>query len=365
MSENDPNIIKIQDTSNIYKSDLTALEKLDGFSITGQSQKLRERMLTDQFILNNIAIMGQWTNIYGAPNSGKTLITNWLLRTLILSEEIDGEKIYYVNADDTFRGNVEKAELAENWGMKMLYPGENDFTVGQLPDLMVELTVTKTARGRVLILDTLKKFTQLMDKRIASEFGILARSFISAGGTLICLAHTNKHVGADGKRIYSGTSDIVDDSDCNFVIDKISKEERNGIETHTVEFTNIKARGDVSSKVGFTYEKEIGQPYSALLDTVKCLDKNGITQIKKKANIEAELDEDSEIIITIQELIENGTVTKDKIIKGVHYQTGESTTRIRKVIAKWTGGNYNLGHRWTQHKEAHNRHVYAVLPTPS
>ena len=80
--------------------------------------------------------------------------------------------------------------------------------------------------------------------------------------------------------------------------------------------------------------------------------------------IKTELDEDIRIIIATKELIENGTVTKDQIIKSVHYQTGESIARIRKVLGKRTGDNYSLGHKWSQHKEAHNRHVYAILPTP-
>ena len=71
-------------------------------------------MLADQFILNNIRIMGQWTTIYGAPNSGKTLITNWLLRESILTEAIDGEMVFYINADDNYSKLVEKIELAED-----------------------------------------------------------------------------------------------------------------------------------------------------------------------------------------------------------------------------------------------------------
>ena len=41
------------------------LDQLTEFSITGQSQKLRDQMLADIFVLKNIAIMGQWTTIYG------------------------------------------------------------------------------------------------------------------------------------------------------------------------------------------------------------------------------------------------------------------------------------------------------------
>ena len=204
-----------------------------------------------------------------------------------------------------------------------------------------------------------------MDKRAASQFGIAARGFVSAGGTLIALAHTNKHVGADGKAIYSGTSDIVDDSDCCFIIDKISVDERFDATTHSVEFTNIKARGDVDSKLGFTYEKSSGQQYTALLDTVKRLDGYCLKEIKEKASIQAELDEDAAIIRTILALIKDGTVTKAKIIKEAHEISGESTARVKKVLEKRTGAIYRFGHRWSQHNEAHNRHVFAVLPTPS
>ena len=51
-------------------------------------------MLVDQFILNNIAIIGQWTTIYGAPNFGKNI--DYLLgaRKSILTESIDGEMVF-------------------------------------------------------------------------------------------------------------------------------------------------------------------------------------------------------------------------------------------------------------------------------
>lgn len=81
------------------------------------------------------------------------------------------------------------------------------------------------ASGTAVIPDTLKKFTDLIDKKLTSQFGVIARGFLFAEGTLISLTHTNKHVGVDGKKILPGTSDICDDSDCVFVIDTISSDE--------------------------------------------------------------------------------------------------------------------------------------------
>lgn len=103
-----------------------------------------------------------------------------------------------------------------------------------------------------------------MDKRAASSFGNVARQFVLAGGTLICLAHTNKHKNADGKGVYAGTSDIVDDCDCVFMIDKISESEDFFSKTIKVEFTNKKSRGNNANKIGFSYEKSIDCHYSDL-----------------------------------------------------------------------------------------------------
>lgn len=354
-----PNII------NAYQQALTPFEQLTQFSVTGQSRKLKRQMLADQFVLNGIAIMGQWTTIYGAPNSGKTLITNWLLRETLLSDLVDGEMVFYVNADDTYRGLVEKIALAEEWGMHIIAPHHNDFAVNQVPELMNAMGSDGSAHGAVIILDTLKKFTDLMDKRSSSEFGVAARGFVSAGGTLIALAHTNKHTNADGKAIYAGTSDIVDDSDCCFIINKVSKNENSdGSTTHIVEFDNHKARGDVEPKVGFKYEKHHGQAYSGLIDTVKRLDGNTLECVKDKATVQAALKSDELIIQTICKLIEGGVVSKDKIIKCTHELAGVSNARIRATLDQRTGNLYDLGHRWNSKKEAHNRHVYAVLPTP-
>ena len=66
-------------------------------------------------------------------------------------------------------------------------------SIVEITDLMIELAETGQAKGVIIILDTLKKFTDLMQKKEATQFGIISRGFVAAGGTLICLAHTNKH----------------------------------------------------------------------------------------------------------------------------------------------------------------------------
>jgi hypothetical protein len=271
-----------------------AHQRITGYSVTGSSEVLKQQLLDDRFVLSGVAILGQWTTIYASPNTGKTLLTLWMLKEAIEQGEIDGELVFYINADDNFRGVVAKTELAEDVGMHMLVPNLNKFESRHVPGLMEELASNNEAHGAVIILDTLKKFTDLMQKQEASKFGNIARGFDSAGGTLIALAHTNKHKNSEGQSVYSGTSDIRDDSDCVFIIDRISDPQQE--ELVTVEFRNDKARGDVESKLGLSYQRIKGQSYAELLDTVKRIDDEVLDTTREQAAVQQKLIDDAEVI---------------------------------------------------------------------
>ena len=353
MSESNPNI-KIA-----HQGQLTALDRLQSYSITGSSEAMRQQMLDDMFVLQDVAILGQWTTFYGAPNTGKTLITFWLLREALQDFCLDGDDVFYVNADDNYRGIVEKTELAEQWGFHMVAPNHNGFNSAEITHLMIELAETGEAKGVVIILDTLKKFTDLMQKKDATQFGIISRGFVAAGGTLICLAHTNKHKSADGKPIYSGTSDVRDDSDCVFIIDKV---EGHLFEDEiAVEFINDKARGDVAGSVSFSYSKQHGQTYADLVESVQRVDSEKVAEMKSSLAITKKLEEDQEVILAICKAITSGVTSKSAIVKNVGDETGISHKTIRRVLAEREGTMYSLGHRWTVEVGKHNKSTYSVL----
>ena len=345
------------------KVDHSCMDQLRKFSVTGQSKELKQAMLNDVFIMDRIAILGQWTAIYAAPNTGKTLLTFWMLREQVKNGLIDAENVFYINADDHFRGMAEKVEIAESFDMGMFVPNLNEFTVDKTLPIMSNLAATGKARGTIFVLDTLKKFTDLMDKRVSSNFGRVAREFVTAGGSLIVLAHTNKHKNAEGKSIYSGTSDIVDDADCVFIIDKVGECEDLTGKKITVEFSKIKARGDVASTLGFTYNKGC-QSYLELLDSVKRIDEKGLEGTKLDIERKKKLEIDEDIIIAASQAIKAGINTKDALIKEIKKGTGDSTARVRKVIETRAGDDYAQGHRWEVKAGEHNSKIFSVLPTP-
>jgi hypothetical protein len=79
------------------------------------------------------------------------------------------------------------------------------------------------------------------------------------------LAHVNKHRDADQKLQYSGTSDVVDDCDCAYMLDEIAVT-TDGMKT--VKFENIKSRGDVASTATYRYDAADGTIYKARLESV-------------------------------------------------------------------------------------------------
>lgn len=327
------------------------------FSLNGQSAVMKTKMLADRYVLDNIAILGQATTVYAKPNTGKTLLVLWMLIESIKAGRICGENIYYINADDDYKGLVFKTELAEKYGFHMLSPGHKGFESAALQDYMAQMIADDAARGAVIILDTLKKFINLMDKSKGSEFMTRAREFVSNGGTVIMLAHCNKNRGTDGKAVFGGTSDIVDDCDCVYMLDEVTK-------TQTVKqvcFENIKSRGVVANELAFSYSVEEGKSYQHRLDSVALVDKNLIEQAKKDMATAESRAKDKEAIEAITETIERGVHSKPDIILDATICSEVSKNAIIRVLNKYIGKSLLDGDLWCEQVGAKNAKSYHLL----
>lgn len=311
---------------------------MSAFSLSGQSKVMESKMLADRFVLDHIAILGQATVIYAKPNTGKTLLVIWMLIESIKSGRIDGKDVFYINADDDYKGLVFKTGLAEQYGFEMLAPGHNGFESAALQGYMRQMIDDDTARGKVIILDTLKKFTDLMNKKTGSEFMCRAREFVAHGGTLIMLAHTNKNRDADGKAVFGGTSDIIDDCDCAFILDEIAKTAT----TKQVLFENLKSRGIVASELAFSYSVEEGRHYQHRLDSVEPADKGSTEQAKKDKIIADKRAKDKPAIDAITETIEQGITLKTDLIRTACEDSGVSRRVLIKALDDYTGSLWGL-----------------------
>ncbi len=120
-------------------SETTRPHPLERMSITGQYQELVQASRGLEPVLGQVAMRGQYTLIFAAPGKGKTLLALHLIEEGIAEGSLDPSHVFYVNADDSEHGMLEKLKLAEELGIGMLVPGFNKFSAKQLPGLLSEL----------------------------------------------------------------------------------------------------------------------------------------------------------------------------------------------------------------------------------
>ncbi|MEM6483971.1 MAG: PriCT-2 domain-containing protein [Pseudomonadota bacterium] len=338
----------VNDRSAKAANDSQPGAELRRYSLKGKSALLEFDLAAENPVLEGIAVSGQWTIVFAPPNMGKTLITISLLLDGIASQSFDPDCVFYVNADDNLTGLRGKLEIAEKAGIHMLAPGLENFRIETVVDLMQEMAQSGTAPGTVLIIDTIKKIVDPMDKSACRRFGNAARPFVMQGGTLICLAHVNKNRGRDGEIVYAGTSDLRDDADCAFTIDQIG--EADGF--RTVEFRNIKLRGGVAQRRAFRYSIADGQHYEALLKTVQLVEPGDI--------VTPEQQRVSLLNTAIEATIEAGDVTRGRILDRVRDRTESTRGEVERALDASTGTDPEK-HRWSRRRGENNSWVYELL----
>jgi hypothetical protein len=282
------------------------------------------------------------------------LITLFLIIEAIKQGKINPSKLYYINMDDDSNGLIVKARLAEEYGFQMIADGHRGFEAKEFRIAMEKMVATDTARGVIVILDTLKRFVDTMNKGKSSNFTKFTRQFSLMGGTVIALAHTNKNPGSDGKPVYSGTTDIVDDFDCAYTMSVIS--EQGSTNQKVVEFSNFKRRGDVALSEAYSYAQESNISYIERLLSVQKVDPDQLEMTK----YEAETKTDAEVIIAITSCIKDGINTKMELATIAAERAKVSKRNAIKIIEKYAGNDPAI-HLWSYVVREHGAKVFELL----
>lgn len=327
------------------------------FSLTGEAAKYEAMAQAATPLLGDVCLSGEATVWYAKHNVGKTLLVLHLLSLAIEESRIDPDKVYIINADDSSSGIATKLGLLDEVGVHMLVPGQKDFNIAMLEKLLLEAVKDGTARGLFVVLDTLKKCADLMSKQQSSEFANVVRQFVSAGGTLLGLAHTNKRKGDNGRAIYAGTSDILNDFDAGYIIDEMPTAEQPG--EKFIEFTQEKARGGGVQSVTYAYSVEDGISYERRLSSVRKVEPDEMDGIKR---VEQERS-DAEIIGVVATQITNGVNTKMALRNAAAEQASISRSAAMRVIDRYTGDD-PAQHRWAFARKAHGAKLYSLLAKP-
>ena len=320
-------------------------------STDGNIEQMKQRAQDAVFVLPEIAMLGDCTILNAGPNTGKTLLTLWMLcnRDMEATKHLD---IFYINADDSFNGSIEKMEITRHFGVHHLIPNQNGFDPANLAK-MIKAAIKADACGRmVIILDTLKKFVSTMDKNDARIFNIMVRTFTQAGGTLIALAHTNKNKDSDGKSIAEGVGDFQSDFDCAYTIDK-AEVITEGTD-RVIVFENTKLRGPNAMKTTFSYDAGEKRSWAARFGSIKRIGAEEVARAEEKATAEAQLVKDQPIIDYIVGQLEDGpkshsSLTRNNLDRATG-SVGERTKVLERYAGRFWGRSKGQTSGWNYHK---------------
>ena len=326
----------------------------DQWDLTSNIDELRKKLKEEKFVLNGIALTGQITVIYAPPNTGKTLITLRLITQQIVQHGLNSKEILYINADDGLNALEIKATIAKEFGFKMIAPNYNGvskepFKISEFINNLKSL-IDDDACDKIIILDTLKKVVDLMDKKASSEFMKVARAYTQKGGTMILLAHTNKNKGADGKHKYGGTSDVVDDCDCAYVASLLSENS----DKKSIVFENIKNRGTNEHEVVFEYAKS-NQGYLDLITSVKTITNGEIENAKKQNELNEMMLKDKPSIEAIKSALNEGITKKLGIIDHAKDFPNTSRRKVDECLGKY------IDKLWSCEKGGLNTFKYELI----
>ena len=331
-----------------------ARNALDRFNLAGMADQIERQSVEAIAFLGLLALLGQYTMLFAPPNTGKTLILFALLIDAIIRGLLDPSLVYYIDLDDTSKGLAEKIRIANEYGFQVHSEGHSDFSVKLFLQSLQEMTDKDQAKGVVVILDTVKKFVDVMSKKDASHFNRIMRLFVSKGATVVGLAHTNKSLGANGKPVFAGVADLRDDCDCAWVISTVTTQ--TGSNEKVIECENIKRRGDVPLTFGLKYSTDTGISYQELLSSVQVVDDDQLVPLKQAEALRS----DAELIEVVLACIDDGVTTKMLLRDAVVQRAGIPNRAALQIIQKYTGPNPAL-HRWSYTVHERGAKVYARL----
>lgn len=190
-----------------------------------------EQFADPDFIIDGLIVRGHSHVIASEPNGGKTTIFFSLAADMVRA----GFVVVYVNSDISAGDAKTMVSEAAESGIKLLLP---EMKAGKSMDDIVRNLNLLNDSGHsladyIFIFDTLKKMADVINKQSVKQLLKLLRGMTAKGATVICLAHTNKYNGADGKPIFEGTGDIR--ADVDNLIYLIPEKHENGSMTVSVE----------------------------------------------------------------------------------------------------------------------------------
>ena len=274
-----------------------------------------------EFIVPNFLIGSHIAVIAAQPGKGKTTIAMYEAINMVKA----GYRVMYVNMDCGAADVKHWHQLATQGGFKMITPHFNGAEgIKRWKHGLAEMVNGgKDLHGLVVVVDTLKKVSDMLNKaQVRATFGLL-RALTAKGATVLCLAHCNKHRDNDGGLVFEGTGDVM--SDCDDMLYLDSDKDALGVRTVSTIPTD-KVRGIFHPR-----------SWQILADrTVKPLDE--YQDVTAKVRAKTQLEQDAATIEVITQGIRSGHHLRSKLQQHCKGE-GISKRTFDRVIKRYCRGS--------------------------
>ena len=334
------------------------------FCVTPIIEELERDTPRMEPVLGPLAVRGEITSINAGANSGKTLVTFYLLLQAIKEHGLDPSSVTYAQCDASRPAFLQKARLAREHGITFIGEGFQEFRSDGLMDFMQDVIARNAVAGTILILDTLKKFVDVMNKSEARSFLKVCSEFCSQGGTIIALGHTNKNLDSSREAPFEGTGDFVNDVHRMWQ----STYRNNADGTRVLTLRRIKAREPSVPIVEARFYFEGEMSFAQRLETVSVTTRD--ESDKCYSNCEDEdfcienesvLSKEQEIIAVIEKTLSEGPCVKTYLIDQVRAELTVSKARVQAVLDDHEGDDPEFA-RWALSTgNSRNAHIYTLI----
>ncbi len=314
---------------------------LEFFNNITTTDNLMEHISNAEFCWHSLLVKGHITNIVAEANAGKTTIMIQAAKDMASS----GYEVIYVNVDASASDlkYYHKHSVKNNY--KLISPDLSNKSTQEIMNMLsLKAKSEERFEGIVLILDTLKKFVDLMSKGGSREFFRVMRSLTAKGMTVVCLGHCNKHK-VDGKLKYEGTGEVRNDVD--ELIYLYPEKQQDGSITVSTEID--KRRSDAKDMTFLIDKNRNVTAKTEFIDN------------KQKDLLQREFAKDLPIISFIKECLASGSKSVTDL-KAISLNKNPSYSRkcIEKIALKYSK-DFNDQPIWESHPALKNGIKYQLI----
>ena len=272
-----------------------------------------------EFIEPDLIVKNHIVVLAAKPGTGKTLIMTNVAANL--SEA--GYDIWYVNMDCSPADAKFYHKLASDSGYKLLTPHfKGAAGIDQWIQALKELSNKPDCDldGVVIVVDTLKKVGDLMNKVSVKGLFNVFRALCAMGATVVCPSHCNKNLDANGKLIFEGVGDV--ENDCDDLI-YIHSTTEGDIQTICTE-PSSKVRGVFRPRT-WIHNK-----------TTRELTPTGNVDVKAIAKAKEEMFKDLDVIDAINAILAKTKANVSQLVAQVRELTGDGRRRTQTVLQRYS-----------------------------